>query len=138
MKIFQAGRKEPSEDLDVALVHLNNATKGLRRHLRRAVVDHVSDNFLDMQLPLLVLIDAARRGDKSGVEEYGRAFLEHAAKLVEVGNVFFRTFFLNAHAIFCLFFKGGRVSLLDVQQRRRCENGSLRCAASQQTCSASC
>uniref|UniRef100_A0A914V136 Uncharacterized protein n=1 Tax=Plectus sambesii TaxID=2011161 RepID=A0A914V136_9BILA len=79
-----AGRKEPSEELDLALVHIGHKAKDLRRHLRRAVVDHVSDAFLDTRVPLLVLIDAAQRQDEQGVEDAGRMFIEHAGKLVEV------------------------------------------------------
>uniref|UniRef100_A0A915KX63 Uncharacterized protein n=1 Tax=Romanomermis culicivorax TaxID=13658 RepID=A0A915KX63_ROMCU len=72
------GKRESSEDLDVALVHLNDATKGLRRHLRRAVVDHVSDHFLDTQVPLLMLVDAARQGRIKDVESRGLIFMNHA------------------------------------------------------------
>ncbi len=68
----------------MALVHLDHKTRDLQRHLRRAVVDHVSDAFLDTRVPLLILVDAAQRGDKEGVEDAGRMFLDHAAKLVEV------------------------------------------------------
>uniref|UniRef100_A0A915LDS1 Uncharacterized protein n=1 Tax=Romanomermis culicivorax TaxID=13658 RepID=A0A915LDS1_ROMCU len=80
------GKRESSEDLDVALVHLNDATKGLRRHLRRAVVDHVSDHFLDTQVPLLMLVDAARQGRIKDVESRGLIFMNHAEKLQEVRN----------------------------------------------------
>lgn len=69
------------------MVHLGDRTKELRRHLRRAVVDHISDSFLDTKLPLIALIEAAMRGDQAGVEEAGAMFLEHANKLVEVANL---------------------------------------------------
>lgn len=52
--------------------------------LRKAVVDHVSDSFLETNVPLLVLIEAAKAGDEKGVEEYAQVFMEHANKLVEV------------------------------------------------------
>lgn len=52
--------------------------------LRKAVVDHVSDTFLETSVPLLVLIEAAKAGDEKGVEEYALVFMEHANKLVEV------------------------------------------------------
>lgn len=80
----QAGRKDPSESLDMALVHLGHKTRDLRRNLRRAVVDHISDAFLDTQVPLLMLLDAAKRGDQQGVEDCGQLFLQHAARLCEV------------------------------------------------------
>ncbi len=67
-------------------MHLGRKTKDLHRHLRRAVVDHVSDAFLDTQVPLLVLIDAAERQDADGVESAGQLFIEHAAKLVDVSD----------------------------------------------------
>lgn len=52
--------------------------------MRKAVVDHVSDTFLETNVPLLVLIEAAKAGDERGVEEYAQVFMEHASKLVEV------------------------------------------------------
>lgn len=86
--MLQAGRREASEDLDRALVTLGHETKDLRRHLRRAIVDHVSDTFLDTQMPLLMLIEAAKRGDINDVEECGRNFTQHADKLAEVRFIF--------------------------------------------------
>ncbi|MCP9257928.1 Alpha-catenin-like protein hmp-1 [Dirofilaria immitis] len=58
------GRTEPSEDLDLAMVHLGHKAKDLRRHLRRAIVDHVSDAFLDTITPLMMLIESAQRHDE--------------------------------------------------------------------------
>ncbi len=84
---IQAGRKEPDEGLDMALVHLGQRARDLKRHLRRAVVDHVSDAFLDTRVPLLLLIDAARQGDQAAVEEAGAMFMDHAQKLVEVSTL---------------------------------------------------
>ncbi|CAF0943276.1 unnamed protein product [Rotaria sordida] len=55
--------------------------------LRKAVVDHVSDTFVATNVPLLALIDAARRGNTQLVEETARIFIEHATKLIEVANV---------------------------------------------------
>lgn len=52
--------------------------------LRKAVVDHVSDSFLETNVPLLVLIEAAKAGDERGVEECAISFADHANKLVEV------------------------------------------------------
>ena len=48
------------------------------------MVDHVSDSFLETNVPLLVLIEAAKAGDEKGVEEYAQVFADHANKLVEV------------------------------------------------------
>ena len=52
--------------------------------LSKAVVDHVSDSFLETNVPLLVLIEAAKSGNEKEVEEYAQVFTEHANKLVEV------------------------------------------------------
>lgn len=58
------------------------------RHLRRAVVDHVSDAFLDTTTPLLILIDAAKRRDSEATTQAGHLFLEHANKIVDVSLVY--------------------------------------------------
>ena len=59
----------------------------LRRQLRKAVVDHVSDSFLEPDTPLLMLLAAAREGHEKEVEEFGDIFTDHASKLVEVANL---------------------------------------------------
>ncbi|XP_022254960.1 catenin alpha-like [Limulus polyphemus] len=81
------GKKEPSEDLDKALDHMNRKTRDLRRQLRKAVVDHVSDSFLETNVPLFVLIEAARAGNEHEVQDYSQVFNEHANKLVEVAKL---------------------------------------------------
>ena len=80
------GRKEPSEELDKAIENMSRKTRDLRRQLRRAVVDHVSDTFMETNMPLLVLIEAAKAGNEKEVEEYAQVFTDHANKLVEVSN----------------------------------------------------
>ena len=82
-----AGRKEPDENLDKAIQHMTRKTKDLRRQLRKAVIDHVSDSFLETNVPLLVLIEAAKNGNEAEVEDYAQVFTEHASKLVEVANL---------------------------------------------------
>lgn len=82
-----AGRAEQSEGLDRALEQMCRKTRDLRRQLRKAVVDHVSDSFLETNVPLLVLLEAARSGNEKEVEEYAVVFTEHANKLVEVANL---------------------------------------------------
>lgn len=52
--------------------------------LRKAVMDHVSDSFLETNVPLLVLIEAAKNGNEKEVKEYAQVFREHANKLIEV------------------------------------------------------
>ncbi|TWW59264.1 Catenin alpha-2 [Takifugu flavidus] len=51
--------------------------------LRKAVMDHISDSFLETNVPLLVLIEAAKSGNEKEVKEYAQVFREHANKLVE-------------------------------------------------------
>uniref|UniRef100_A0A069DWT0 Putative alpha-catenin n=1 Tax=Panstrongylus megistus TaxID=65343 RepID=A0A069DWT0_9HEMI len=79
--------KEQSEGLERAIDHMCRKTRDLRRQLRKAVVDHVSDSFLETSVPLLVLIEAARAGNEKEVQEYSLVFTEHANKLVEVANL---------------------------------------------------
>jgi len=81
------GRKQPSEALGKAVTTVFGKTKDLRRQLRKAVMDHVSDSFLETNVPLLVLVEAAAGGSEAEVEEYARVFTEHAKKLVEVANL---------------------------------------------------
>ncbi|KAF4518275.1 hypothetical protein B566_EDAN005843 [Ephemera danica] len=81
------GVKDRSDGLDRAIDHMCRKTRDLRRQLRKAVVDHVSDSFLETNVPLLVLIEAARAGNEKEVEEYALVFTEHANKLVEVANL---------------------------------------------------
>lgn len=54
--------------------------------LRKAVMDHISDSFLETNVPLLVLIEAAKSGNEKEVKEYAQVFREHANKLVEVSK----------------------------------------------------
>ena len=44
--------------------------KDLKRQLRKAVVDHVSDCYIQTTMPLLVLIEAAKNGDEEVVKEW--------------------------------------------------------------------
>ncbi|KPJ14976.1 Catenin alpha [Papilio machaon] len=82
-----AGKAEQSEGLERAIEHMCRKTRDLRRQLRKAVVDHVSDSFLETNVPLLVLMEAARNGNEKEVEEYAIVFTEHANKLVEVAKL---------------------------------------------------
>lgn len=50
-------------------------------------MDHISDSFLETNVPLLVLIEAAKSGNEKEVKEYAQVFREHANKLVEVSNL---------------------------------------------------
>lgn len=52
-------------------------------------MDHVSDSFLETNVPLLVLIEAAKNGNEKEVKEYAQVFREHANKLIEVNHLFY-------------------------------------------------
>uniref|UniRef100_A0A9L0SM91 Catenin alpha-1 n=1 Tax=Equus caballus TaxID=9796 RepID=A0A9L0SM91_HORSE len=84
---FDAGRKERSDALNSAIDKMTKKTRDLRRQLRKAVMDHVSDSFLETNVPLLVLIEAAKNGNEKEVKEYAQVFREHANKLIEVANL---------------------------------------------------
>ena len=43
-----------------------------RRQLRKAVVDHVSDSFLEPDAPLHLLIAAAKEGNEKEVDEHAQ------------------------------------------------------------------
>ncbi|PIK38890.1 alpha catenin [Apostichopus japonicus] len=86
MNCAHAG-KERSDPLDDAIDKMYKKTKDLRRQLRKAVVDHVSDSFLETNVPILILIEAAKSGNEREVEEYAKIFQEHANKLIEVANL---------------------------------------------------
>ncbi|XP_078147385.1 catenin alpha-2 isoform X3 [Centroberyx gerrardi] len=80
------GRKEKGDPLNSAIDKMTKKTRDLRRQLRKAVMDHISDSFLETNVPLLVLIEAAKSGNEKEVKEYAQVFREHANKLVEVIN----------------------------------------------------
>uniref|UniRef100_A0A4W4G5T8 Catenin alpha-1 n=1 Tax=Electrophorus electricus TaxID=8005 RepID=A0A4W4G5T8_ELEEL len=82
-----AGHKERSDALNTAIDRMTKKTRDLRRQLRKAVMDHVSDSFLETNVPLLVLIEAAKNGNEKEVKEYAQVFREHANKLIEVANL---------------------------------------------------
>lgn len=81
------GRKERSDALNSAIDKMTRKTRDLRRQLRKAVMDHVSDSFLETNVPLLVLIEAAKNGNEKEVKEYAQVFRDHANKLIEVANL---------------------------------------------------
>lgn len=81
------GNKDKTESLGKAIDNMKGKTKDLRRQLRKAVVDHISDSFMETSIPLLILIKAAQNGDEKQVEEYAGVFTEHSNKLVEVANL---------------------------------------------------
>ncbi|XP_055503152.1 catenin alpha-3-like isoform X1 [Leucoraja erinacea] len=82
-----AGYKERSDAVNSAIENMCEKTRQLRRQLHKAIIDHVSDSFLDTTVPLLVLIEAAKSGNEKDINEYVAIFREHASKLVEVANL---------------------------------------------------
>ncbi|XP_037919349.1 catenin alpha isoform X3 [Hermetia illucens] len=81
------GQKEQTPGLERAIGQMCRKTRDLRRQLRKAVVDHVSDSFLETTMPLLDLIKAAESGNEKKVREKADVFTKHAEKLVEVANL---------------------------------------------------
>lgn len=79
-------QKDNSPGLSRAIDQMCRKTRDLRRQLRKAVVDHVSDSFLETTTPLLDLIEAAKSGNEK-VREKSEIFTKHAEKLVEVANL---------------------------------------------------
>ncbi|XP_008833599.1 catenin alpha-3 [Nannospalax galili] len=81
------GKKERSNALNIAIDNMCKKTRDLRRQLRKAIIDHVSDSFLDTTVPLLVLTEAAKNGREREIKEYATIFHEHTGRLVEVANL---------------------------------------------------
>lgn len=81
------GQKDNSPALNRAIDQMCRKTRDLRRQLRKAVVDHVSDSFLETSTPLLDLIEAAKNGNEKKVHERAEIFTKHQEKLVEVANL---------------------------------------------------
>ena len=73
--------------MDGTIETMCHKTWDLRWQLRKAMVDHVSDSFIEGSTPLMMLVEAALNGDEKAVDESAGVFTEHAAKLVEVANL---------------------------------------------------
>ncbi|PAA91286.1 hypothetical protein BOX15_Mlig012233g1, partial [Macrostomum lignano] len=82
-----AGRPDRSQALNESVRSLLNGTDRLRHELRQAVVDHVSDNYLGVEGPLDMILNAAREGKEAQVEALAILFHEHVTKLTEVGQL---------------------------------------------------
>lgn len=82
------GQKDHSPALNRAIEQMCRKTRDLRRQLRKAVVDHVSDSFLETSTPLMDLIKAATNGaSEKEMSERAEIFRKHQEKLVEVANL---------------------------------------------------
>lgn len=82
-----AGRPDRTQALNEAVRYLLNDSDLLRHELRQAVVDHVSDNYLGVEGPLEMILNAAREGKEAQVEALAILFHEHVGKLTEVGQL---------------------------------------------------
>lgn len=76
-----------TDQIEMATNDMTKLTRNLRRLLRKAVIDHISDSFIEVNLPLDSLIDIAKRGDDKQLEDYCQIFLDHAEKLLEVSSM---------------------------------------------------
>ena len=80
-----------SEQIEIATNDMTKMTRNLRRQLRKAVIDHISDSFLEINIPLESLIEAAKTGsgncDEKILNERSQIFMEHAEKLLEVSSM---------------------------------------------------
>ena len=65
--------------------------------LKRSVIDHVSDSFLETNVPLVMLMDAAKSGDEDHFEVKAVGFKIHAEKLQEVK---LQTLFEGSYLVF--------------------------------------
>lgn len=68
--------------------------------LRKAIIDHISDSFLDTTVPLLVLTEAAKNGKEQEIKEYAAIFQEHTYRLFEVSLI--KCTILSLHVFFFL------------------------------------
>ncbi|KAI6186254.1 Protein humpback-1 [Aphelenchoides besseyi] len=78
------GKVEPSEALDMATINFAHKFKDLRRHLRRAIVDQISDAFCTVDPPLKTLVRCAKQGNRQQTEEAAKIFQEYADNLCRV------------------------------------------------------
>merc|ERR1719309_770865 len=75
--------------LEAAVMEIRVKTKDLRRHLRRAVVDQVSDCFLDCLVPIQTLAEAVKNGNmtESKVDSLCKEFTSHSGKLLAISKL---------------------------------------------------
>lgn len=77
------------DQIEMATSDMIKLTKTLRKQLRKAVIDHVSDSFIETNLPLESLIESAKcsGGDEKQLNECAQIFVDHAEKLLEVSSM---------------------------------------------------
>ena len=69
-------------------------TRTVRRRLRKAIVDHISDSFIEVGMPMEAMIEAAHgtnsnsiSGQEQQLAECVQIFMDHADKLIEVSSM---------------------------------------------------
>lgn len=86
--INYTNRKCGPEQIDRTTNDMTKMTHTLRRQLRKAVIDHISDSFLETNLPLENLIEAAKHGvEEKRLGECAQIFMDHVEKLLEVSSM---------------------------------------------------
>lgn len=82
-----ANKAASHEQVIAAAGEMTKLTSNLRRHLRRAVIDHISDSFIETNLPLESMIEMGKRGDEKALQQCEQIFMDHAEKLLEVSSM---------------------------------------------------
>ena len=82
-----AGKTEQSRELELKLGKTQKKSKDLRRQLRRAVVDHVSDSFAQTDVPILMMFETAKQGNGKLFPDFAAVFEEHTKKIIEVADL---------------------------------------------------
>jgi catenin alpha len=84
-----SNRKCGQDQIEMATSEMTKLTRNLRKQLRKAVIDHVSDSFIETNLPLESLIEMAKHsgGDEKQLAECAQIFMDHADKLLEVSSM---------------------------------------------------
>jgi catenin alpha len=85
--INNQNRKGSPDQIEIATQDMTKLTRNLRRQLRKAVIDHISDSFLETNLPLESMIEAAKHGDEKQLADCAQIFMDHAEKLLEVSSM---------------------------------------------------
>lgn len=67
-------------------MYLAHKVRDLRRHLRRAVVDHVSDAYIDTTAPMMVLVENAKTRNRPATENAATEFFSHTERLIQVSK----------------------------------------------------
>ncbi|CAD5223682.1 unnamed protein product [Bursaphelenchus okinawaensis] len=76
-----------TEDLDMASVHLDHNLKNLRRHLRRAIVDQVSNTFSVLDTPLELLVKSALEGQRQETIKNADIFKSYSEDMARVAEL---------------------------------------------------